>query len=183
MSFVVTGLVWKSSLKGIDKLVALRLADYANDDGSNIFPSIHTVALQCGIYDRTVQRSFRCLQDLGVLIRIRPADYGRKVPTKYRLDLPRLALLTGVTETPLSERHRWPTDTGVIRAPVSEKTMTGVTETPNSISESISKNPVRLSKKDLSEESLSGVNGGHTPIEHEVDEYPFEIDQAEGAVH
>lgn len=45
MSFHVMSLVWaKPKLHPTRKLVLLALADYANDDGGSIFPSMNTIA-------------------------------------------------------------------------------------------------------------------------------------------
>jgi hypothetical protein len=46
-----------------DKLVLIVLADYANDSGSNVFPSIATLARRCDLSDRAVQQSIRRMTD------------------------------------------------------------------------------------------------------------------------
>lgn len=132
MSFVVYGLVWKSSLKGTDKLIALRLADYADDHGRNVYPSVRTVAEFCGVYERTVQRTLQRFRALKLLVETRAADPKAKTPAHYRIDLVVLDSLarTDGIRTPVANRHRWQGDTPGIMTPVSLKTPTGGKVTP-----------------------------------------------------
>lgn len=50
-----------------DKLVLLVLANYADDDGRNCFPSVATVVRQSGLSERTVQMAFGRLEKAGYL--------------------------------------------------------------------------------------------------------------------
>jgi len=68
------------------KIVAIKLADVANDDGSSIYPSIFTVASEAELSERQVQRVMEEFRKAGLLIVVRPGG-GRNRPTEYRLDL------------------------------------------------------------------------------------------------
>lgn len=69
MSVEVMTWVWKhSSAEGTDRLVLLAIADSADDDGTNAWPSEVTLADKCRVSERTVRRSIRALESLGVLV-------------------------------------------------------------------------------------------------------------------
>ena len=60
--------VWDlSKAAGTDRLVLLAIADSADHDGANAWPSIATVARKCLVSERTVQRAIRNLVALGEL--------------------------------------------------------------------------------------------------------------------
>jgi hypothetical protein len=86
MSFALIPEVWASRFAGNDKLVLLRLADYADDSGRSIFPSVPTVARTCGLSVRTVQRAIMNLKAAGVLLEVEPAKVERSMPANYRID-------------------------------------------------------------------------------------------------
>lgn len=69
MSVYVSAWCWKhSKSKGVDRLILISIADMADDDGENAFPSDLTLAGRCGgISIKTVQRSTQRLEDLGEL--------------------------------------------------------------------------------------------------------------------
>lgn len=50
-----------------DKLVLLVLANYANDEGINCWPSTATLQRQTGLSERAIRSSFRRLEQRGVL--------------------------------------------------------------------------------------------------------------------
>ena len=61
-------LVWENSrARGTSLLVMLALADWASDDGGNIYPAIETIAKKTRISVRAVQYEIRKLTDLGEL--------------------------------------------------------------------------------------------------------------------
>lgn len=88
-----------------EKLVLLRIADFANDDGAGIYPMQDTVADDCLVSKRTVSAIFTkyrrfgaklddagdMIEDTGMLQMIEPAR-GHRQPT-YKLDLDILATL------------------------------------------------------------------------------------------
>jgi hypothetical protein len=99
VSFTLQAMVWPANLDGTSKLVLLRLADFANDDGGSIFPTVKRVAEDCGISARTTQETLRRLESAGVLVMVREADAGARKPREYRIDVPTLASLSA-PETP-----------------------------------------------------------------------------------
>src|SRR5688572_15640247 len=68
------------------KIVAIKLADVANEDGSSIYPSIFTVASEAELSERQVQRVMEEFRKAGLLIVVKPGG-GRNRPTEYRFDL------------------------------------------------------------------------------------------------
>lgn len=89
MSIAVTRAAWECSLP-IDstaKFVLVRLADFADDRGGNIYPSLARVANDCGLTDRAVRSAVRRLEAAGVLTVEQKEDPGRHRPRLYRIDL------------------------------------------------------------------------------------------------
>lgn len=88
MSSDASGAIWKSGLyEGARLLVALKLADYANDDG-DAWPSRARLALMCGIDERTVKRDTAQMVTDGVLTKVAGGGRGRR--NRYELHLDRL---------------------------------------------------------------------------------------------
>lgn len=72
MSVKVMSWVMESSrAAGSDRLVLLAIADCADDEGRNAWPSIPTIAAKARVSTRTVHRSIESLLELGELRRIR----------------------------------------------------------------------------------------------------------------
>jgi hypothetical protein len=69
------------------KLVAHRLANYADSDGTRIHPGIARLAVDLEIEYRTVRDTLALLRRLGLIHRVRPAT-GRGRADEYRLTLP-----------------------------------------------------------------------------------------------
>ncbi len=69
MSVAATSWVWRQGpeIAGNDRLVLLAIADAADADGANAWPSIDTLAEMAGISTRTVRRCIQHLVDLEVL--------------------------------------------------------------------------------------------------------------------
>lgn len=89
MAFRLLRPIWSTSVVGgIDKLVLLRLADSADDNGENTWPSETTIAESCGIARTTCQRALRSLEAAGVIEKVAPAT--RSSPAKFRLNLRRI---------------------------------------------------------------------------------------------
>jgi hypothetical protein len=95
MSVKVTALCWQIPLPIADKLVLLRLADYADNDGGKIFPSVATVAHFCGVSPRAVQYILKKLTDDGLLFVVGNATGGRGKTRHYAIDLERACQLAG----------------------------------------------------------------------------------------
>jgi hypothetical protein len=75
--------VWDLPLPPAQKLVLLKLADCANDDGRNAYPSVGLLVTSCTMSRRTVQRVLAELVDAGHLVVDAEASHHR--PTTYRV--------------------------------------------------------------------------------------------------
>lgn len=96
MSIHVSTLVWQIPMPMPTKLVMLKLADNANEDGSNVRPAQTTVARQCGCSVRTVQRVIQELLESGILLEI-PTPGNR--PNEYRFDMVAVRQRVTLTES------------------------------------------------------------------------------------
>lgn len=137
MSLKVTTLVWRAGLDATTKIVALRLADFADDDGGSIYPSVPRVARDCGLGERSVQGALRRLQNDGVLVMVREADFSRRLAREYAFNLAvletmtvpdddRRSTCTGAADAPVQEMHRRTTCT----PPVQQMHPTGAPRAP-----------------------------------------------------
>src|SRR5690606_5683874 len=77
MSVFVSSWVWKQKMKPTNKLVLLKLADHARDDGTKVFPSVATIATHTGMSERQVQRILKELVEDGVLTIVAHENGGR----------------------------------------------------------------------------------------------------------
>lgn len=82
MSNYIRGIVWQLNLPPTVKYVAVRLAEYADDRGGSVFPSIDRLARETGLHERTVQRSVAELKRRRV-ITVEEA-HGSHRATRYR---------------------------------------------------------------------------------------------------
>lgn len=88
MSVRVQAWVWEhSQAEGMTRLVLLAIADSAEDDGSDAWPSFETLTKKCHCSESTVRRAIRRLEELGELEfqRVRHANgqlwrYSFRVP-------------------------------------------------------------------------------------------------------
>jgi len=68
MSVEATTWVWKhSATRGNNRLVLLAIADWADDDGGNAWPSVRKLAEKCLLSESTVHRIIRELSEAGQL--------------------------------------------------------------------------------------------------------------------
>lgn len=70
------------------KLVLLRLADTARDDGAEAWRAGDRMRKETGLSERTVRTALRGLEDAGLIDVMRPADPARWLTTVYRLKMP-----------------------------------------------------------------------------------------------
>lgn len=78
---------WGVELSPSMKLVLLKLADRANDDGE-CWPGQTSIAKACGICERTLMRHIDALEEMGLLSRTkRRDDSGRQSTNLYQLNL------------------------------------------------------------------------------------------------
>ena len=78
MSVVATALIWKvRGLTTHEKIVLLRLGDFADESGNSVFPSRARVARECEMAIRTVQSILHRLETKGFIRTIEPATPRR----------------------------------------------------------------------------------------------------------
>lgn len=88
------------------KVLALALADHADDDGTGIFPSVARLAKKSEISRRTVQRMLRDFEESGLLVVVSEGGAKRGDTREWRFDLEKLAALAvvkGDTATPIQK--------------------------------------------------------------------------------
>lgn len=88
MSIHLMSLVWevKFPTQG-QKLVMLRMADYANDDGDSVFPSNDEVARQCGLTKRGAQYIMRGFHNCGLMTVTAEGGGGPKMTNQRKIDV------------------------------------------------------------------------------------------------
>ena len=95
MSIRLMSLVWDIAFPThSQKLIALKLADYASDQGGSIFPAVNTIAAHVGCDERTVQRVLKSFRDAGVLHLVKDGGNGPKATNQWQLDVPALNALS-----------------------------------------------------------------------------------------
>lgn len=90
MSIRAMTVVWSSSLESTKKLVCLCMADFADDNGGNIFPTMQTIASKSSISVRTAQRIIHSLVEDGI---VRPEGSTSRGVPRYRLVFSALSAL------------------------------------------------------------------------------------------
>lgn len=90
MSVRVTGLVWDADLPQAKKFVLLALADHADHEGRNVYPSVERTAWKTGYSERQIQRIIRELEDDGILQAVKNLNGGRGQPVNYSIILTNL---------------------------------------------------------------------------------------------
>lgn len=104
MSIRVMTFVWDARLPTAEKIVLLVIADHANDDGSNAWPSIATIARKASMSERSVQRHIKSLEQAGVL-RVEQQGGGTakmrsdRRPNRYDVVLDAIHGVTDATST------------------------------------------------------------------------------------
>lgn len=99
MSVRVQSHVWDLDLPTTEKMVLLILADHADDEGQNAWPSVARIARKASISERQVQRILRSLCDSGFIAVERQAGGSREQredrrPNRYTI---RMDGVTSVT--------------------------------------------------------------------------------------
>lgn len=87
MSVRVMSVVWTWPLPAAEKLVALKLADCADDDGGNSYPAVGTIALACGLTRRGAQLILRKLEKRGCIEGQSTGTPSRRATVTYRVRL------------------------------------------------------------------------------------------------
>lgn len=70
---------------GGEMLLALAIADHADDKGENIFPRVGQLAEKTRQSERTIQYQLRLMRQAGWLIRVGNSHGGRSCATRYRI--------------------------------------------------------------------------------------------------
>jgi ribosomal protein L20A (L18A) len=78
--------------------VLLSMADFAEDDGGDIFPGIELLAAKSRVSVRTAQEALRQLEEDEVIEQMTSTRGGRGHITEYRIDLERVQELQGLHE-------------------------------------------------------------------------------------
>jgi len=88
MSVLVAGLCYEIPF-GCPKrkAVAVALADHASHDGTKVFPAVALIAKKVEFSERTVQRTLRELEALGVLIVVSPGGAGPRSTREWAFDV------------------------------------------------------------------------------------------------
>jgi hypothetical protein len=107
MSIAIMSRLFKVSLGGPSrKMLAVRLADFADDDGRGIYPGIERLSRETELSERTVQRLLKDFVDEGLLVIVRHASGRPGLATCYDMDLDALERIaarhaTGDTMSPV----------------------------------------------------------------------------------
>lgn len=87
MSVEISAHVWKRFPGvGSEMLLALALADHADDEGKHIFPSVPNLAVKSRQSERSVQRYLRKMEEDGWLICVRRSRGGPYRTSEYRIN-------------------------------------------------------------------------------------------------
>lgn len=90
-------LVWEVRFPtNVQKLVMLKLADHASDNGESIFPAVANLAYQIGCDERSVQRTTRVLEACGLLRKVHVGGGGPRDTNRYEIDVDLLIKLACV---------------------------------------------------------------------------------------
>ena len=105
MSVKIMGWVWDQKIKPpAKKMVLLAVADHADHDGDNAWPSVGRIARMVGINPRNAQRYIRQLEEEGYLVIVQQRGGNMNTPDDRRPNLYRVVLRNGAGDTPESER-------------------------------------------------------------------------------
>ena len=70
----LTGAAFYVQIPTVEKLVLLCLCDHSNDAGENVFAAIRVLAIKTGVSERTVQRTIKRLEGLGLVQTVSGGD-------------------------------------------------------------------------------------------------------------
>lgn len=124
MSILLMSRIFRQPMGGANrKALAVRLADFADDEGRGIFPSVDRLAAETELSVRTVQRLMADFVQEGILVLVKKASGRPGETNRYDFDLVRLfAPRVSQENNPVAE------ETGDTVSPV-ESGQTGVTVT------------------------------------------------------
>lgn len=108
MSIMIMSRLFRMNLGGCNrKLLAVRLADFADDEGRGIYPGVKRLANETELSERTIQRILSDFVQEGILVVVKEATGRPGQTTRYDFDLGRLFSYspgkTGDTVSPVDE--------------------------------------------------------------------------------
>ncbi|MFD1197390.1 helix-turn-helix domain-containing protein [Brucella gallinifaecis] len=122
MSIAVMSRLFKAQLGSPNrKILAIRLADFADDEGRGIWPTVGRLATETELSERTVQRLLREFVDDGLLIVVAEGGGRPGQATRYDFDMRVLERFAA----PKKAGDGCHGDTGVTVSPVSKEAETG----------------------------------------------------------
>ena len=83
MSIRVQSEVWQLDVENHLAFLIMAMADHADDDGGNVYPSVAYLAWKTGQSHRSTQRGLKILRDQGIAIQV---DNQQRITKQYRLD-------------------------------------------------------------------------------------------------
>jgi hypothetical protein len=99
MSVKLMALVWEYQFTRPEQSVMLALADHAQDDGSNVYPSVARIAWKTDYSERQVQRIMRDLEAKDILVAVKNIGGGRGHATEYCIHIEK-----GVKKSPFVKK-------------------------------------------------------------------------------
>jgi len=100
MSIKVMNAVFDTSLPPSEKIVAIKLADHAHDDGTSVYPSAASLASKCSLSERQVRRILKILLVKGVIVQDRSG--GGRATNLYHFSLDEEGKITPASSDKLS---------------------------------------------------------------------------------
>lgn len=91
MSIMIMSRLFRMNLGGCNrKLLAVRLADFADDEGRGIYPGVRRLASETELSERTIQRILADFVQEGILIVVKEATGRPGIANAYDFDLAKL---------------------------------------------------------------------------------------------
>ncbi len=90
MSSKLCRLVWEccnTKLSSTEKAVLVRMADFASDDGTDIFPSLNRLQRNLGFYKDTIARVIKSLEKKSVIRKIKLYDKNTNKAASYEINV------------------------------------------------------------------------------------------------
>jgi hypothetical protein len=147
------------------KVLALALADHADDDGASIYPSVARLAEKCEIDRRTVQRQLRAFEEAGLLKVLSVGGMRGKDTREWAFDLGKLAELAeirGGAVPPVARRQgRRPVQVGAAMDPGRGGT---VPPKPSKNHQETSNSCGTRATVDATQDEIEGLNGATATI-------------------
>lgn len=147
------------------KVLALALADHADDDGASIYPSIARLADKCEIDRRTVQRQLRAFEEAGLINVVSVGGTRGKDTREWKFDLAKLADMAagrGGTVPPVAhDQGRQPKQVGAAYDPDRGGT---VPPKPSMNHQEASNSSGTRASADATQDEIGGLNGATVAI-------------------